>query len=332
MRKFVFIPVLLIVICVNGLAQQAPIYSQYILNEFIINPAAAGIDGMTTANITARKQWIGWEHAPSTFSASFSTRILKSDRTIQNKPTGPSRIKKGASGRVGLGAAFLDDKNGAVGRLGLNLTYSYHIFIQNAQLSFGLSFLAQQFKIDNDLAKFSQGPNKPDDNLEGLLGKSAYMPDGAFGFNFSTRHYNAGFSVFQILQSPVKFGNTDAGFSELKQVRQYNVIGSYNNNFKSNPDWEYEPSLIFRTTENLQTSTDISIRLIYNREYWAGLSFRTSGDFILIMGVKLDRLYFGYSFDYGFSELSRYSYGSHEIMLAIKLGDSARRFRYWERY
>jgi type IX secretion system PorP/SprF family membrane protein len=150
--------------------------------------------------------------------------------------------------------------------------------------------------------------------------------------NFYSKHFSTGFSVFQLFQSPIKFGNPDADYTELKQVRHYIATGLYHSVIRSAPEWEYEPSLIIRSTENLQTSSDISLRFIYNREYWAGLSFRTSGDFILLMGLKLNRFYFGYSFDYGFNEISRLSYGSHEITLAIKLGDSVRRYRYWERY
>lgn len=332
---YLTISIILVLFCVNSHAQQSPIFSQYILNEFIINPSVAGIDGMTTFNFSGRKQWVGWENAPSTYATSASTRLLKTDNTINSRLYGPNKYKKGATGRVGLGASLLNDKNGAVGRIGLNLTYSYHIFIHNSQLSFGLSFLAQQFKIDRELAQFAKPNNGSDisnDPLEGLLGKSAYIPDAAFGMNYSTRRYSAGFAVFQLFQSPVKFGDIEVNYKQLKQVRQYNFMGSYINTFPGNPDWEYEPSFIVRSTENLQASADISTRIIYLRDYWAGLSFRTSGDFIILMGVKYDRVYIGYSFDYGFNEISRLSYGSHEVMLAVKLGDSARRYRYWERY
>jgi type IX secretion system PorP/SprF family membrane protein len=334
MRNFFIISTSLLLSCVYSYSQQSPIYSQYILNEFIINPSVAGIDGMTTFNFSARKQWVGWENAPSTYSACFSTRLLKTDNNILSRFTGQKKFKKGSSGRVGLGASLSSDYNGAISRIGMNMTYSYHIFVDNNQLSFGLSLLAQQFKIDNELAQFSRpdGSIVSIDPLEGLLGKSAYMPDAAFGINYSAKHFNAGVSIFQLFQSPVKFGDTEATFKELKQVRHYNFMGTYNNTIRSNPHWDYESSVIIRSTESLQASADLSLRLIYKREYWAGLSFRTSGDFILIMGVKLNRFYFGYSFDYGFNEISRLTYGSHEISLAIKIGDSTRRYRYWERY
>ena len=60
----------------NLLAQQLPIYSQYILNGFMINPAMAGHDGYTSFNTTARQQWLGFKEAPQTYSASWQTRML----------------------------------------------------------------------------------------------------------------------------------------------------------------------------------------------------------------------------------------------------------------
>ena len=56
-------------------AQQLPVYSQYILNGFMINPAMAGHDGYTSFNTTARQQWLGWKDAPQTYSASWQTRM-----------------------------------------------------------------------------------------------------------------------------------------------------------------------------------------------------------------------------------------------------------------
>jgi hypothetical protein len=49
-------------------------------------------------------------------------------------------------------------------------------------------------------------------------------------------------------------------------------------------------------------------------------------------GVKVDKFYFGYAFDFTFSSIMAHSYGTHEIMIAMKLGDSARRFRWLQRF
>ena len=43
----------------SGYSQQLPVYSQYMMNKFLINPAVAGSEGYTSFNLTAREQWIG---------------------------------------------------------------------------------------------------------------------------------------------------------------------------------------------------------------------------------------------------------------------------------
>lgn len=328
MRRLFIINIITFISVLFAWTQQSPIYSQYLLNEFIINPSVAGLDGMTTINFTGRKQWLGWTNAPETYSASVSSRILKSPIRFLSK-NGKSKVKKGASGKVGVGASATNDRNGAIIRTNLNFTYAYHIDINEDQLSFGLSFLALQFKIDHELAQLVSQSGDP---LEGLIGKSSYIPDGAFGISYSSSNFNIGLSAFQLFESPVKFNGQKLFSDNLPQVRHYHLIGNYLGEFAGNEKWEYEPSLIVRTTENFSPSADISVRFIYKKEYWAGLSVRTSKDFIALMGLKLNRLYFGYSFDYGFNEVSRLTYGSHEAFLAIKLGDSTRRYRYRERY
>ena len=45
-------------------AQQLPLYSQYLMNGFMINPAMAGYDGYTAFNLTYRQQWLGFQGAP----------------------------------------------------------------------------------------------------------------------------------------------------------------------------------------------------------------------------------------------------------------------------
>jgi hypothetical protein len=61
----------------SGFAQEKPIYSQYMFNTFLINPAAAGSEGFTSFNFTGREQWLGLPNAPKTHSISVQTRVLK---------------------------------------------------------------------------------------------------------------------------------------------------------------------------------------------------------------------------------------------------------------
>jgi hypothetical protein len=49
-----------------GEAQQKPHYTQYVLNQYIINPAISGIENYTDVKISARDQWVGLAGAPKT--------------------------------------------------------------------------------------------------------------------------------------------------------------------------------------------------------------------------------------------------------------------------
>jgi type IX secretion system PorP/SprF family membrane protein len=310
--------------CVLQSNAQGPVYSQYILNEFLINPSVAGIDGMTTINVSGRKQWVGFQNSPQTYSASISTRILKSPFSVKN-----GKLRKGSGGRVGIGAAFVSDRNGAIERTSLQLSYAYHIFLENRQLSFGLSGIATQFRIDDKLAQL-KNPNG--DSFSGVIGQSTYIPDASAGVCYSTIKSQFGFSALNLFQSPVKLGDTHIDSKDIQQIRQYLLFGVYRYVLRSNANWEVEPSAILRGNEKLLFSADFTGRVVYKKEYWAGLSVRTSGEFILLLGLRMNRVYFGYSFDYGFNDISKLTYGSHEVVLAVKLGDSVRRYRWLERY
>jgi type IX secretion system PorP/SprF family membrane protein len=65
-------------------AQQLPVYSQYIFNKYLINPAVAGADGYTSINLTTRQQWAGYKGAPQTYSLSGQGRLLKQKYLIKD--------------------------------------------------------------------------------------------------------------------------------------------------------------------------------------------------------------------------------------------------------
>ena len=55
---------------------------------------------------------------------------------------------------MGLGGYIFNDKNGLVSRTGLQLTYAYHIWFDQTQLSFGLSGSVFQFRINDEELTF----------------------------------------------------------------------------------------------------------------------------------------------------------------------------------
>jgi type IX secretion system PorP/SprF family membrane protein len=312
--------------------QQLPRFSQYYANEFLINPSVAGCDGRTVVNLGARKQWLGFsENTPSSYILSLQGRLLKTGYSLKAGSHGASNFHKAGKGRVGLGGIIFHDENGAITRTGAQFSYAYHLFIRNAQLSFGLTGNIYQFRINPELAKLKDPENDP---LNGLIGKSTVVPDAGIGINYMTAKWHAGLAINQVFQSRLKIGN-NADFqssNEIRLMRHYTILADYRFNFLRNPDWEVEPSTLIMFNEMLRIQSDMTIKAYYKRQYWFGLSGRTTGDIIILAGVKFRNYYFGYSFDYGFNGISRYSLGSHEICFSAKFGDTARKYRWLDRY
>lgn len=301
-----------------------PLYSQYMMNKFLINPAVAGSEGYTAFNITAREQWIGLPNSPKTHSFSAQTRILRKSfvskgNSVRKKGAGASR-----SGKVGLGGYVFNDQTGLVNRTGLQLTYSYHIIVARGQLSFGLSGTAYQFKVDREKIRLYD----ENDLLINTFDNSMFVPDANIGVYYSNPMFYVGLSASQLFQASIKFGQ--GGYEQFRLLRQYNMLGGYN--FEVSDAIILEPSVLIKTSELWNFQMDLSAKAYIMEDYWAGLSYRTGGALIVMGGLRVDKFFFGYAFDYTLTSIQKHSFGSHEFMLAMKLGDSARRYKWLIRY
>jgi type IX secretion system PorP/SprF family membrane protein len=307
-------------------SQQLPIYSQYLYNKFLINPAVAGSDGYTSFSLTAREQWVGYSGAPRTFSFSAQTRMLKRSYILKNQSARRQVFRPKSDGKVGLGGYVFSDRNGLIQRTGFQASYSYHMWLQNStQLSMGLAFTGYHYKIDETQINF-EDPSEP--WLNNDLRRGVFVPDATFGVYLLNAKYSLGFSADQLFQSSLKIG--DYAYKNFKLDRHYYLFGSYT--LELNSLMDLEPSFLFVMSEQFKPMADIGITYIYNNGFWAGLAYRTSGALIANIGVKYQNLWLGYAFDFTLQEIQRITYGTHEITLALKFGDSARRYRWLDRY
>lgn len=309
--------------------QGMPQYSQYMMDGFLINPAIAGCDGYSSYNLTGRQQWIGIPGAPSTFSLSGQTRILKGKYKLKKDSKNKNKQIVESSGRVGLGGVIFNDRNGLMDRTGVQFSYAYHIFFQETQLSFGLSAAMYQLKINSDGVKMQ---NQDQSSIMAIFNNAAYFPDATFGACITTQKYYCGFSAANLLQASVRLG--DQSMRNYSNLRQYYLTGGYK--IELNPDYHLEPSILIKFNELPIGQADLTCRLYYLDSYWGGLSYQvnpgTGGDLIILTGIRMNRLYFGYAFDYTLNGIRKYTYGSHEISIGVKLGSSARRYLWLNRY
>jgi type IX secretion system PorP/SprF family membrane protein len=294
-------------------------------NGFLFNPAMAGYDGYTSLNLTARKQWMNFPGAPLTYSISAQTRLFRQAHRIVSMPSGRNKFKGSTQGRVGIGGSLYNDVNGQVSRTGFQFTYAYHIYLYRSQLSFGLTGQFFQYKIGDSLSYQQMG----DPLFASGINRVAFIPDANFGAFWTAEEYYLGFSSNQLFESVLKIGSND--LSELKLLRHYYLMGGYRfiNKYSG---FDFEPSFLIKSTEQLMAQADISLKLYYQTDYWAGLSYRTNNSVAVLFGVRADKIYFGYAYDYSLATIRKYSFGSHEIFISYKIGSNDRRYRWLNRY
>jgi len=308
--------------------QQFPMYSQYVMNGFLLNPSYAGSDYYTTFGLTVREQWLNLPNAPSTYAATFQTRILNDSYITRSTAVRKKIDRPTRGGRVGVGGYLFSDNNGIMHRTGLQVAYAYHLPLENdQQLSFGLSLSAYQYFVD------ISGAVMPDDVNDELLNnydRVIYIPDANFGISYMTSRYYAGFSMTNLFRGALMIGN--GGENGNSQLGHYFLTGGMR--FYPAADWMIEPSVMLKSSDMVFKSMqlDLTGRVYYKEDYWLGLSYRTTDALVLLAGLKVDRFYLGYAFDFTFSEIRSYTYGSHELTILARFGDNPRRYRWINRY
>lgn len=305
-------------------AQQLPLYSDYQMNGFIINPAIAGNEGYTTISMSNRIHWIGLDESPKTYVLSIQGRLLRQNYQVKNNFITKKREAFKRSGRVGLGAYVFSDRNGLMNRTGVQFTYAYHIFMNNRQLSFGMAVNTFQFSITQDKLDFRD----PDPlMLNPDFANKVLVPDATVGIYLLSSASFLGFSVSNLFESRVKLGTETYDY---KIYRHYFLMGG--KRFNPDEDFSLEPSFLLKATEKLVFQADMQLRGYYQSNYYAGLVYRTGSAIGIQLGAHWDRFYFSYAFDYTLTSIQSHTFGSHELNLAYKLGDNARRYKWLIRY
>lgn len=285
MKKILVI--ILLISSFSGSSQQLIQPSQYMLNKFAYNPAAAGSGEVNPIGLFIRQQWSGYKSAPSTQILSFHGQAGKS---------------------IGIGGQLFSDKNGAFKSTGFTGAMSYIMSLsEKAALSFGLSFSLAQNSMDGSDFVVIDGS---DETLNGGS-LSSFNPDAGFGMLLHGTNFYLGVSSLQLLESKYAFGTNLAG--DNHQTRHFYVNGGYK--LLLGPGVKFEPSFLLKSTSLVPLQADITGRLHYRENVWAGVSYRNLDAFVAMVGIERDRFMIGYAHDFTSSNLKNYSSGTNELYL-----------------
>ncbi len=294
MRRALIITLILMPICSKLLGQQDPLYTQYMLNPYVINPAIAGTNNYYQIRSNHRFQWTGLQDAPI-------TNTLSMYGPLEKQP-------------MGIGGYIFSDVVGNTSLTGVNGTYAYNYpLTDEVKISMGLTVGLLQYKIDGTTLNYQEENDPLEMGIE-----SKFIPDAKFGIYVYSSMFHVGFSASQLINNKLNFGIEATGLSRLKS--HFYLTGGYK--YFINRDWAVEPTLILKTVLPTPPQLDFNTRIIYQNMVWLGLAFRTADAISVNIGYAYDdKFYFGYSYDYGITDLSNYHSGSHEVMIGFKFND-----------
>jgi type IX secretion system PorP/SprF family membrane protein len=279
------------------LAQELPVYQQYLLNPNLINPALTSYTGCTSFLLTDRHQWIGIQGAPSTQMAGLQKGFLDKSNKIH-----------------GIGLNLYYDHNGAFRKGGGDILYAYNLIINSKKklrLGLGLSLSIFQNSINE-----SDFTDVYDPIISGAV-THEIVPDAGAGIFLYSPKFFAGFSGIKLL-SPT---------ATVQRFERHFYLNSGIILKKRNSAFEFEPSFLLKVTESFKKQIDINIKTVFYDKYWLILSYRNnittfplqSTSLISVFGFTLGNITFAYAFDLGLTKMQLYNYGSHEFMIKYKI-------------
>jgi type IX secretion system PorP/SprF family membrane protein len=282
----------------TGISLGYPVYSQYLQNGLLINPAYSGTRGALSGFLSYRMQWMGIDDAPVFQTISF------------HAPMKNDRVALGIMGQF-MHFGFTRSKS-------IYASYAYNIRLGPGRLSFGLKGGVDVSNTDYTGINLTT----PGDPVFTENGKSYILPNIGTGVYYYTDKLFAGISIPQFLS----YKKTSA--SEVQAYHSfgnYDIIFSAGGLFTISDLLKFKPSTLvnysLRETKRL-VQLDLNGNFILNDLIWIGGSWRTTEKVIVgILQLQLNpQLMLGFSYDYPIGTMNSFSKGSSEFIIRYEFG------------
>jgi type IX secretion system PorP/SprF family membrane protein len=304
-------------------AQQKPQFTQYIFNNYLLNPAISGIENYTDIKAGYRRQWSGIENAPTTTFVSANWKLgddylWKNPLSLPDNEDNPmsrnyTQNYTASPAHHGMGVIAMLDEAGPISRLDVNLTYAYHLKVSDRyNLSVGLGAGISNINLDINQLTLE---NTNDPALTNTIQRQL-KPDLNIGTWFYGPKLFIGASIQQILPQKLAFGDAGKG----KEVPHFFLTTGY----KVYLDDEIfiVPSFMFKKVNAIPLGMDANLKISFKDRFWLGASYRKNDSYSALAGFNFSKLInLTYSYDVTTSALNTVSNGSHEIVLGLQLNN-----------
>jgi type IX secretion system PorP/SprF family membrane protein len=260
----------------------------------MINPGVTGTKRLLDARVNYRKQWVGYDDAPTTTSIGLHSRFLK--------------------GKMGAGLYYMNDKIGPQKQSNIGLSYAYHLRFPDCELSAGLAGNFTKYTLMGTQMTLH---NNQDPAIDQTITNSTWVADASAGIYLYNDRFHVGASGMHMIQSTAEFYKADTTKRGLiKYVTQANFTLGYN--YAQNPDFVWESTLYGSYVKGSPMFLDYTLRLHIRDAVFTGVSIRLRDAIGLHIGYTFLGAYqISYSYDLQVGGLKKYNKGTHEIMLAV---------------
>jgi type IX secretion system PorP/SprF family membrane protein len=286
-------------------AQQDAQFNLWFMNPTFINPGYAGNtqEEMFCASGYNRLELTGFNEAPVS--------------TILNVQ-GPVTV---LGVRSGVSITLQNEMAGFLRAPGMNAGYAYRRALGVGQIGIGLSlgFISSWYATNTwKMPDGGTDPVAPSQENAGVafdLGTGVYYSDSRWSGGLSFTH----------LTSPKLGIDNNARYRPTMYA-----TGGYTF-FADSTTWLITPMLTV-VSDFTQASYNIACHAKYKKKYWAGLNYRWGQTIAVMAGMEVfNGVNVAYAYEYATSRLSRFSSGTHELMVsysfAVKTVRGAQRYK-----
>lgn len=275
-------------------AQQDNSFVFYRQHLNLFNPAYVGVDNITLATSTLRKQWTGVEQAPETQSLTFGSPIVKN---------------------LGIGLAFVYDRTFIEKQSNLSLDFSYKLKLNElSDFYFGLRLGSNSYDVNT---VGIETYNLVSDPALGSI--SSFSPSLGFGLL-----YKRGNS-FISLSAPRLFSAdrvvNELGYLNVSGHRPHVYLSGGFNFLLSNslPDIVVKPSVMMRYVNRVPVSIDFTTMIQFDKSFDIGGMYRTDKAYAIMSTLRLsNRFLFGFAYEMSTRPTQASAKNTNEILIQFQ--------------
>ena len=273
------------------MAQQESVISFYRQHMNLVNPAYVGVDSMTIATSSLRKQWTGVAEAPETQTVSFGTSVGKN---------------------LGLGMTVIHDQTFVEKQTYVTVDFSYKLKMsETADMYFGIKAGGNTYNVNTTGLKTYNLQSDP------ALGSiNTFNPNLGVGALYKEGALYVSLSIPRLLNT--KRATNDAGYASVATDRPHVYLsGGYD--FDLSPSFVLKPSAMLRYVNGAPVSLDLTTMLQIENNFEIGGMYRTDKAYAAMSTIRLSkRFVFGFAYEMSTQPTLAAARNTNEILLQFK--------------